>query len=612
MSKRLIAKITALLLVAVLFVAACGEGGGGGQGEALGMFAALAAIQETFPSSMPEGQGVGGTLYYGRAVSSPWAGDFSPGFSLTVDDGIISDFMFGAVLSINEANMFSHEGPGWFEFDRDANTFTMHLHDDTNWYWHDGVPVTMYDLLFAYEVIAHPDLHSPRFGAATNTNTIVGIDEYREDPSRGISGITVFNNGRSITLEFPALEPTMLYAGSIWSTPLPRHHLEHIPFAELPTHPNMRTNIVGNGPFMWTGRFVDGQEVILAANPNYWLGRPRVDYINISGIEPSLVGEAMLAGTFDIINFNVLFLPDYQDAFEGTVTLLSALDRLFTFMGFRYGTMDHDAQTFTQVESLISCIYLRRALGYARDDITAADMVFNNMRFPLSTTVIPWSGPFMREDMVGFSEFNPDLANQLLDEAGYVWNEGEPFRRHKDTGEFFHLVWAIADNPTNQLLVPQHLNDWREYIGIDVRLWQGGLMEFNDRIQTLQFDTDNGGIHMFDAGWMKGANPNPRALWGVTTHNDTRWQHPETDAILDRIDSDAAWDTNYLMQAFADWQEAIYRHAAWIPVMTGVSLQAVNNRVLNYSVQRQDGVRNGGLGAFHLWALTQDAPYRGN
>jgi peptide/nickel transport system substrate-binding protein len=443
----------------------------------------------------------------------------------------------------------------------------------------------------------------------------LGIDEYREDPSRGISGIRVFNNGRSIEISYESLVVTMLYGG-IWTNPLPRHRLQHIPIVDMATHPYLRTDIIGNGPFLWTGQWVDGQEVVLAANPNHWLGRPQIDYLNISVILPDLVGEAMLAGTFDIIDFNPVHLPDYGHRFEdaGTITLVSALARLFSFMGFRFGTMDHETQTMIpNPDTIINCLALRRALGYARNDIDVAVHIFDNLRFPLGSTVIPWSGPFVHPTMVGFSVFDVDKANELLDEAGYEWRPGETYRRHKDTGEFFHLYWAVHNNATNPLLAAQHIDDWRDYIGIEVRLWTGGMMEFNDRIETLQFDTDNGMIHMFDSAWNKGSNPDPRGLWGYdSTHNDTRWTHPETDAILRRFGTDEVWDMAYLTAAMHDWQEAVYRHAPWIPVMTSVSLVAVNNRVLNYSLERRDGMREVGSGAVHLWALSRDTPYRAN
>jgi len=596
------------LLLASLVLSACGIGGGGAaaQVEAVGMAAAIAALEERFPAEMPRANGVGGVLNYAIATSSPFAGMLNPAFSITADDGTIVDFMFDNVLHMNPGNMYGHNGPGWFEFDVEAATITMHLHEDTAWYWHDGVPVTMYDLEFSFMTVAHPDTFSDRFGAALNTSTVLGVDEFRAGERDYISGIRVFNDGRSIEYSFESIAPSMLFGG-LWTRPLPKHRWEGIPFVEHRDHPYSRSDILGNGAFMFSST-IPGEAVTLVANPNHWLGAPALDGINIVQIHSDLIGEAMLIGEFDVVNFPTGFLSDYEERFTNG-TWVNTLDRRFDFLGFRFGFMDHDTQTFhPNPDTIINCIYLRRAIGYGRDDITPSSSVFGDTRFPLATTLIPWQGHFMREDMTGFSIFDQDLANQILDDAGYTWNEGERYRRHKDTGEFFQIVWAVHDNPTNPLLVPHHIQNWAE-IGLEVVLYTGGLMEFNDRIETMTHDLDEGAVHMYDAAWLKGSNPNPRGLWGVSAHNDTRYQSPRLDAILDAIDSEMAWDEEWLIQQYYEWQLAVYEEAPWIPVTTGVMIWAVNNRVVNFSLVRQDGVREISRDAWHLWDLTSATPY---
>jgi peptide/nickel transport system substrate-binding protein len=429
-------------------------------------------------------------------------------------------------------NQYGDTGPGWYEINPDARTFTIHYHDGVQMYWHDGVPVTMYDVVYAIELIAHPDVSSPRFGPALNTSTIVGIPEYRENPSVGISGLRVFNNGRSLEYTFESVNPSMLFGG-IWTSPLPKHRFEGIPHAEVREHPYSRSDIVGNGPFMFE-RMVPGESVSFIANPNFWLGAPKLDRIIMSTIDPALIGEAMLAGTFDIAEFPVGSLPDYEDRLTN-VTFVSALARMFSFMGFRFGFFDHDEQSITlNPDTIVNCIALRQALMYGRDDITVATTVFNDLRFPLATTMIPWQGDFMREDMVGYSIFDQELANKLLDDAGYEWREGEQFRRHKDTGEFFEITWAVHNNATNPILALHHMQDWHD-IGLNVQLWGGGIMDFNDRIQMQTYDLDEGALHMFDAAWNFGSNPNPRGLWGATAHNDPRYTSPNFERIFNNI-----------------------------------------------------------------------------
>ena len=592
------------------------EGGltapGGGlalEGEevpAEGMFAALEALQERFPVASAEGRGIGGVLNYAIVSPSYFAGVLNPALYITTEDGLIIDFMYESLLQINAANMFSQNGAARYEFDREAATFTMHFNDGVNMLWHDGVPVTMYDLEYAYHLVAHPEVITGRFGAANNTSTVLGVLEYREQSADRISGIRVFNDGRSIEFSYESLAPTMLFGG-IWTRPLPKHLFETVPFAEVINHPYSRSDIIGNGAFMFSS-IIPGEAVSLVANPNYWQGAPRLSGINLSVIDPAMLGEAMLIGEYDIALFNPVHLPDYEPRLTN-VTFISALERRFDYLGFRYGFFDDATQTVTpNPDTIVNCIDLRRALAYGRDDFTTAETVHNGLRFPIATTLIPWQGDFMRTDMVGFSRFDQDLANQILDAAGYEWRSGERFRRHKDTGEPFEIVWAISLSPTNALIVPHHIQDWAD-IGLNVVLYKGDLMEHNERLDTLRHDRDEGAIHMFDSAWNFGANPNPRGLWGVTALNDTRYQSPRLDAIMDAIESEQAWDRDWLIEQYYEWQMAVYEEAPWIPLLTAVRLEVVNNRVLNFSLARGDGASEIGLGAWHLWDLSQAAPF---
>jgi len=602
-------KVTAGLMAMSLLLSACagagGQGGGGG-GGGMELAAIIAQLTETYPPETARGEGVGGILNYGLVSASHFAGLINPVFAISADDGTIRDFAFTDFLHLVPGNMLGHNGPAWFEYDVENATFTMHFHDDTVMYWHDGVPVTMYDLEFAVMTIAHPATASPRFSAENGIPSLLGMDEYRAGTTDTIAGIQVFNNGRSIQFSYTRLIPAMLFG--VHATPIPRHIWENIPFAEMEDHAHTRSNIIGNGPFI-IQNIVPGESVALVRNDNYWLGAPKLDGINIRVIHPDLIGEAMLAGTFDLVHtFPDASINDYIDR-ATNFAFYSTLNRRFDFMGFRFGFFDHATSTITHnPDTIINCIHLRRAIGYSRDEATVADSVFHGFRFPISTTLIPWQGDFMRTDMAGFIRFDLDYANQILDDAGYTWHDGEQFRRLPN-GEQFELVWIVADSPAAQTTTPHHQQNWAQ-VGLNVVLYEGGLVEFNHRITTLDEDLDRGTIHMYDAAWLKGSNPNPAALWGPTSPlNDTRYYSDRLSQILDNIESDQAWDQEWLIQQYFDWQLAVYEEVPWIPLLTNVRMVSVNNRVLNFSLERGDGIREVSYMASHLWDLSRDTPY---
>ena len=623
-------KILAFVLIAVMAISvvACGGGSGddnnGNGGNGTGgddrqtpvlqapdrtIWEHISAIQDRFPASTATGQGVGGFLNFALVSANQFTGIHNPAFSLLADDGTINDFMFISMLFVYENNFYNHNGPAWFEYSVENATFTVHMHDTTAMYWWDGVPVSMYDVLFAYEVIAYPGFESsPRFGPATNTSTVLGIDEYRENPEVGISGIRVFNDGRSIEFSYESIDPSILI-GAVWTTPLPRHHFEGIPMIDIPDHANSRQNPLGNGAFMFD-HSVPGESIRMLANPNFWQGAPALDGINLEVVQPALIGEAMLSGNHDLAAFTLSAVVDYEDRLTNA-QFISALDRRLDFMGFRHGTRDNATGVVTNdPDSPMNCVYLRRALGYSREDAVVAEMLFGGFRFPISTTMVPWQGEFMYEGIHGFNVFDLDYANYLLDSAGYEWRDGEEFRRHNVTGEPFQLVWLIANNfIENYEKVPHHQQNWAR-VGLDVVLFENRLVTLAERTELLTNDTDNGVINIYDATWLVGSNPNPTSLWGNSVHNATRYESAELTAILDAINSEAAWDFAYLLEQYHEFQRYVYRNAPWVPVTTAVLLWAANNRVLNYSLDRGvDDPSLPGNGRWHLWDLSSATPY---
>jgi len=576
--------------------------------EALGGTAEWDSINRVAAITMPlpvdeEPVESGDILYYVLISGSFLEGIHNPVFSIFADDGIVNDFIFTSLLNIGQNNHFNNYGAAWFEYDVDNTTFTMHFHEDTAMYWHDGVPVTMYDLEFAYEMIAHPDTFSQRFGPANNTSNILGIEEFRADPSVGISGIRVFNNGRSIEFSYESIDPSIRIS-AVWATPMPRHHFEGIPMGDIENHPNSRYNPIGNGAFM----LVDSTEysAFLLANLDYWRGAPKLDGIDIQVVHPDLITLSLAAGDpifFDIAQFSVI--NAWQIEYIPNTTAVMALDRRLDFMGFRHGFRDNLTEVITpNMDSYINCVYLRRALGYSRDNETVAESLFDGYRFPITTTIVPWHGDIMYTGIEGFSIFDLDKANAILDEAGYEWIAGEPFRRHNVTGEPFELVWLIANNIVENFeKVTFHQANWAR-VGLDVVLFENRLVSLPERTAILTQDWDDGVIHIYDATWLVGSNPNPNGLWGNFSHNSTRYTNPEFDAILANFDSAQAWDMDWLREQFFEFQRYVYEQAPWIPLTSGYLIWAVNDRVQNFSLDRDEyGPRVPGARGWHLWEL---------
>ena len=154
--------------------------------------------------------------------SIPFSGTIEATHVLDATNSRIAQLIGGEIVSTNTDFTFGEGGIATIEFAPDLMSVTIEMQHDV--YWHDGVPLTLDDLVFAYEIIAHPDYTGPRFTSAHFFPIIVGVDEYLRGESDHIAGLALSNNGRTLVISYTEpLPPSAVFAGGIWLSPTPRH-----------------------------------------------------------------------------------------------------------------------------------------------------------------------------------------------------------------------------------------------------------------------------------------------------------------------------------------------------------------------------------------------------
>jgi len=530
----------------------------------------------------------GGTLRIGiPGFGGGFYGQFNPVFQLNADDGHVVQLLTPPLLSINAANRFSNNGAAGFEYDLDAMTFTIKLVEKI--FWHDGIPLTLDDLLFAYEVIAHP-LYT---GALFHSHSISSIDgawDYFLGSASTISGIILSEDKMTMTIYFTEMSPAMLYSG-IWTTPLPRHHFEGIAVEDIYNHPNSRHNMLGYGPFM-LDFMIPGEMVSFVRNENFWLGVPYLERIEMHSIFPEIIPEAMTAGFVDVmLNVPIETLIDMPN--PSNFSYLATFANTLGFTHFRHG-----------FGRPVDDVNLRRAMGYAINEARIIEQVFPaGNQLPATSAMTPFQNGFWRSDMVGFSLFDPVLANQILDDVGYTKRDEDGFRMAPD-GQILTLTWAVHWNTVNEVIVPLMIEDFAN-IGIRVELWQDELIDFGAFIQILEDNWYDESFDLFDLAFLLSVNPDPSGIWAPDApFNFSRYASPELNEILARLSGSDAFDMDFAVRASFDWQEYFYTNVPAIPRRYALNLTAVNNRVQNFSLERMDGIHEVSFGASHLWRVT--------
>jgi len=491
-------------------------------------------------------------------------------------------------------------------FDRDARTITIVKNHVS--YWHDGVPVTLDDLLFAYEVIAHPDYEGPRWG--WNISNIVGAFEYREGEVDYIAGLVLSEDKMTLTKYLIDFPPT-IQAMQFWYTPMPRHHWEGIAVADMIDHPNARGNVLGNGPFI-IEYFVPGEAVQFRYNENFWRGRPHLDRIIMEIVDPVMLPMALQAGMFDIATAfpQSQFTEEFR--YMNNVQFLSnpfASNTAWWLM-FRMGSFDGDISRSVPWDEPRLSHTVRTAIALSMDHVTAGELFNNGLVVPTGSIYFPLRRmDWINADVPTHNIFDPERAMQMLDEAGYVDQDGDGFRDRPDGSPLTIIYLAQTGSAAMEANRAFELQNWAA-IGLNVQLYQDRLVEPIIDTNVLFDETDGGVVDMWLSGWRMGVNPNPRVIFGYYFRsNFTRWVSDEWSEIFDRFDSDDMWDPDFRAQVVYDWQWAVYDAAVMFPTIIAIGLTAVNNRVANFSLEITGDMSTVSSWNPWLWALTADEPY---
>jgi peptide/nickel transport system substrate-binding protein len=568
--------------------------------------AALIATQERFPTvsglNNPNPPIEGGVLRVAIPSANPVPGIFNVALYNAGLDADFGDWFWGgSVFSSTPAMTFGQHGIVTWTHNLSERSMTLTQVEDV--YWHDGVPLTLGDLVFTTEVIAHPDYEGIRWGASQQN--IIGSQEFRDGEADSISGLVLSADQRELKIYFYEMPPGLMHFG-FWSHPMPRHIFEDIPVAEMAEHPATRVNPIGFGPFM-VRNIVAGESVHLVANDNFWLGRPYLDEVVLQIVDESLVPSLMLEGQFDVVSFPPQYFPDHME--PTNFHYLGDITNIFTILNFNLGVYDWDSGYIVpDPNSRMADVRLRRAMAYAFDESLITENLWHNLRFPATSVIPPGHSLFLDPTLGGFP-YNPDLARQLLDEAGFIDTTGDGWRDDQN-GDPFIIQFLTREGQMWDIRAQFYIQAWAD-IGLRVELYQGRHHDFAAISENVWSNDNWPDVDIFEAAWQAGFDPNPRTLWGHTISNRPRYINDEWLRVMDDIGSEQAWDLDWLVERYREWQRVFHTSVASIPTDWRLDLFAVNNRVLNYeliTVLHEDGLRT--RGGFHRIQVTSDELYR--
>ena len=274
----------------------------------------------------------------------------------------------------------------------DGKTLTFHIRPGVE--WHDGQPLTSEDVAFTFEYIQEKE--APEFPF------IIELLDSVETPD----DLTVVVH----------LTKSFAWALDTFGTAyiIPKHIWEGQPYDWVITN---STEAVGSGPFKYDSR-IEGEWIKLVKNPNYWMeGKPKIEEFTLRVItEESARLMAIKAGEADTERYSVE-PPHIAEVLEWPEVKVTRAADIWDYDLF----LNNKSPPFndTQVRKAIAYAINRTeivkiaALGYGTiEESYMPSAVYGELENPDAKLPI----------------YDPDMANQILDEAGYIDIDGDGIR----------------------------------------------------------------------------------------------------------------------------------------------------------------------------------------
>ncbi|AQP54077.1 oligopeptide ABC transporter substrate-binding protein [Vagococcus penaei] len=518
-----------------------------------------------------------GTLDVAVAMDTSFQGLFDPAFN---KDAYDSEFMgpaFESLFGYDDKFQIDDSGVATLDLDKDAKKVTIKLVKDAK--WTDGKPVVADDIIQPYLVIGNKDYPGTRYGA--QMQKIIGMKEYHEGKADNISGIKKIDD-KTVEITYESVDPGILTAsgdGGAWQNAMPAHIFKDIPVKDMESSDAVRKNPVSFGPYKMA-KITRGESVEYTPNEYYYGDKPQLDKIIFRQTPTNSVVEGLKAKKYDmVISMPTDTYPSYKDV-EG-YEMLGRPEFSYTYIGFKMGKWDKEKGGVSyNPEAKMSNKSLRQAMAYAVDNQAVGDKFYYGLRSGANSLIPPALGDFNDKELKGYTQ-DIDKANKLLDDAGYKKKDGDEFRSDPDGNKLEIKFASMAGGETAQPLAEYYMDQWKA-IGLDVKLATGRLIDFNQFYDKVQNDDPE--IDVYQAAWSVGLNPSQTSLYGPTAaFNFTRFESEENSKLLSDMDSDKAFDSEYRLKVFKDWQNYAHDEAFAFPTLFRSEILPVSKRVTDFN-----------------------------
>jgi peptide/nickel transport system substrate-binding protein len=422
-----------------------------------------------------------------------------------------------------------------WEVSPDGLEITFHLRKAVR--WHDGAPFTSKDVAFTYKKLIDPSVKTPYSGDFERVLKLETPDDY-----------TV-----KVTYKEP-FSPALASWG-MWIMPehiLAKEDLNNAPFARRP---------VGTGPYRFKA-WRTGEKIELAANPDYFEGRPHIDRC----IYRVIPDDATIFLELQTQGVDWTGLSPLQYTRQTDNSFFSA-----HYSKFKYPSFGYTYLAYNLADPKFQDARVRNAINCAINKQEIVDTIF----FGLARVT---TGPFLvgswaYNDAVKPVPYDAGKAKALLKEAGWQDTDGDGWA-DKD-GKPFEFTLIVNQGNTERLRCAEMVQKYLKDIGIRMKIrvleWSALINEF---INKRRFEA----VLM---GWFLGRDPDNYDIWHSSKtregeFNFIGYRNPEVDRLLE--EGRRTFDQAKRQAAYHRIHGIIYDEQPYTFLYSAESLPIVNKR----------------------------------
>ncbi len=390
------------------------------------------------------------------------------------------------------------------EASEDLATWTVTIVDGVT--WHDGEPLTIEDVKFAYDYFLTN-------AAGRFARDLAGVESVEITGEREV---TISLAGPSPAFDQVALGDIPIIPQHIWET------------IEGPSEATFDIDVnIGSGPFKLV-EYVPDQSYRFEANPDYFLGAPAVDeLVVVIFADDAGALAAIRSGEVDVI---------FDRVSPEQIELLDAQDPLDISQGPEFTTqmINYDA-----TKAPFDDIAVRQAIDLAVDRQDIVDTVYLGAATVGSPGWVHPDKPVYNPDVAAV--YDVDAANALLDDAGYADTDDDGIREFDGQPMSFEYLTNAEDSL--RLRISELVSEMLADIGIEVNVASVESSTWEEAVWP-GFDINNGrNYEMAMWGWSAPVQANTIRL-GQLVHGDpgkgflnlTGFDDPDLNALVDQLE----------------------------------------------------------------------------